>query len=379
MKRQVKAKVEVEVKKFFKRQCILSFFFAFTFTFTCLTLPVSAQALLQTGAQAPEFTLKDIDGKDISLSQYSQKKAVVVIFWSTWSAKSPNALKRFEAFYEKYKDRGIQVLAVNADNQTISNEDIEKIRKLVKELDITFPVLVDKELKTFHDYSVIALPSTIIVSEGKITYDLPGLPLVGTEDMFDYLLVLAGEQPKKKMEPKYKPKHDAIADTNLARGFVKRKKYEMAYPLLKKAIEKDPKYMLPYVELAKLYELEGKNKEAEETFKNALNVEPENAAIISELGYFLTKLGRIKEAVEILDRAVKKNSYTPAYYYYAYAIAKDGRLKDSITAFETALSMNPYDPKLYALRGEIYEDSKMQKEAVSDYKKALELILKIKE
>ncbi|BCB95998.1 hypothetical protein JZK55_09200 [Dissulfurispira thermophila] len=339
----------------------------------------TAQALLQIGTQAPEFTLKDIGGRDVSLSQYSQKKAVVILFWSTWSAKSPNALKRFEAFYKKYKDKGIQVLGVNADSQTISNEDMEKIKKLVKDFDITFPMLMDRGLKTFHEYSVIALPSTIIISDGKIAYELPGLPLVGTEDMFDYLLLLAGEQPRKKMEPKYKPKHDAIADTNLGRGFVKRKKYDMAYPLFKKAIEKDPKYMLPYVELAKLYELEGKNKEAEEIFKNALNIEPGNVAVMSEFGYFLTKLGRIKEAIEILDRAVKKNSYTPAYYYHAYALAKNGQLKDSLGAFETALSMNPYDPKLYSLRGEIYKDSKMLKEAASDYKKALELILKIKE
>jgi Tfp pilus assembly protein PilF/peroxiredoxin len=378
MKRQVEAKVKVKVKTGKGRGIVhyLLFFFLYLYLFT---LPVSAQALLQIGAQAPEFTLKDIEGKDISLSQYSQKKAVVVLFWSTWSAKSPNALKRFEGFYKKYKDRGIQVIGVNADSQTISNEDIEKIKKLVKEFDITFPMLMDKELKTFHEYSVIALPSTIIVSEGKIAYELPGLPLVGTEDMFDYLLVLAGEQPKKKMEPKYKPRHDAIADTNLARGFVKRKKYDMAYPLFKKAIEKDPKYMLPYVELARLYETEGKNPEAEETFKNALNAEPENVAVMSEFGYFLTKLGRIKEAVEILDRAVKKNSYTPAYYYHAYALAKNGQIKDSLGAFEGALSMNPYDPKLYSLRGEVYENSKMPKEAASDYKKALELILKIKE
>ena len=341
--------------------------------------PTTAHALLQVGAEAPEFTLKDIDGKDVSLSQYSQKKAVVVFFWATWSAKSPNALKRFEDFYKKYKDRGIQVLGVNTDIQTIPNGDIEKIKKLVTDLGITFPMLIDKGLKTFDDYDVIALPSTVVVSNGKIAYELPGLPLAGTEYMFDYLLVLAGETPKKKMEPRYKPRRDAIVNTNLAMGFVKRKKYNMAYPLFKRAIEKDPKYMISYVELARLYETEGKNPEAEETFKNALNVEPENVAVMSEFGYFLTKLGRIKEAVDILDRAVKKNPYhTPAYYYYAYALAKNGQIKDSLSAFESALSINPYDPKLYSLRGEVYEDNKMLKEAASDYKKALELILKIK-
>ena len=41
--------------------------------------------------------------------------------------------------------------------------------------------------------------------------------------MFDYLLVLAGEAPRKKMEPKYKPHHNSIADTNLAIKYVKKK------------------------------------------------------------------------------------------------------------------------------------------------------------
>ena len=91
----------------------------------------------------------------------------MVLFWSTWSAKSPNALKRFEDFYKKYNDKGMQVIGINADNQAISNEDVEKIKKLVKELNITFPMLLDKALKTFHEYSVIALPSTIIVSGGR--------------------------------------------------------------------------------------------------------------------------------------------------------------------------------------------------------------------
>lgn len=354
----------------------LLFFFLYLYL---SALPVSAQALLQIGAQASDFSLKDLEGKDISLSQYSQKKAVVVLFWSTWSAKSPNALKRFEDFYQRYKDKGIQVIAINADNQTISAEDVEEIKKLAGKLSLTFPVVLDKGLKIFHEYNVIALPSTIIVSEGKIAYELPGLPLVGTEDMFDYLLLLAGEQPKKVVELKYKPKHDAIANTNLGRAFVKKKRYEMAYPLFLKAIEKDPNYMLPYVELAKLYEAEGRGAEAEETLKKALSVEPDNVAVMSELGYVLSKAGKDGEALEMLEKAVKLNSYTPAYYYHAYALAKNGQMKEAITAFDTAVSLNPYEPEIYLLRAEVYEENKMLKEAASDYKKALEHILKIKE
>ena len=78
--------------------------------FACTAI---AQALLQVGAKAPDFSLKDIDGKVHTLSEYSEKKALVIVFWSTWSAKSPKALRRFEEFHKKYKDKGIQVIGIN--------------------------------------------------------------------------------------------------------------------------------------------------------------------------------------------------------------------------------------------------------------------------
>ncbi len=337
-----------------------------------------AQALLQIGSQAPEFTLKGIEGREASLSSYSQNRAVVLVFWSTWSANSKTALKRFEEFHRKYRDRGLQIIGINADNQTISPEDIDSIKKMVKDLDITFPVLLDKNLNTFHNYGIIALPSTVVVSGGKITYELPGLPLVGTEEMFDYLLTLVGESPKAKVQPRYQPRHEAVADANLARGFVKKRMTIMAYPLFKKAIEKDPKYLLPYVELAKLYAADGDEVKAQDTLRQALSVEADNVVAMSELGYILCREGKTNEALDILAKADRINTYTPSHYYFAYALGKEGKFKEALAAFDKALSLNPFEYMIYLLRAETYEDNKMPKEASADYRKALELLLQFK-
>jgi Tfp pilus assembly protein PilF/peroxiredoxin len=342
-------------------------------------LAAKAEALMQLGENASDFSLKSIEGREVKLSQFSGKKAVIVVFWSTWSVNSPKALKRFEDYYKKYQDMGIQVIGVNADNQTISEKDLESIKKLVKDLNISFPILLDVGLKTFYSYNVIALPSIIVITEGKISYTLPGLPLIGTEDLFDYLLVLAGEAPTKKIEPpKYMPPYDVVADTNIARQFVKKKMYWMARTFIQKALEKDPKYIPPYIELAKLYELEGKDKEAEETLRKAISIDEENVTAMSELGYILARRGFPKESIEILNKAAKMDSYTPAYYYLAYALAKNGQIKEALTVFDSAISLNPYIPTIYLLRAEVYENSKMLKEAASDYKRALELLLNLR-
>lgn len=338
----------------------------------------TAQALLQAGIQAPEFTLNDIDGRQASLSQYAQDKTVALVFWSTWSANSSILLKRLEDYYKKYGDRGVIVVGINVDSQTISSDDLQQIKGTVKEIGITFPMLVDKELKTFNDYAVIALPSTVVVVKGAIAYELPGLPLVATEELFDYLTERAGEPARKKVVSVYQPPHDAIADTNLARRFVRNRQYAMAYPLFQKAIEKDPKYMLPYLELAKLYELDGKGAEAEETLKKALAAVPGNVVMMSELGYVQARSGKVREALELLKNAAKDESYTPAQYYLAYALGMYGQLKEALAIFDRVLKENPYASIAYRLRAEVYEKQGMEKEAAADYRKVLELTLKIK-
>lgn len=337
----------------------------------------NAQALLQTGMEAPDFSLRDIGGNRAALSQYDQKKAVILLFWASWSANSRKALSRFQSFHEKYAKRGIQIIGINVDNQTISSEDMDDIKKVAQETGVSYPLLLDKELQTFHAYGVIAVPSTVVIMNGKITYEMPGLPLIGTEDLFDYLRVIAGEKPRSKAKPTYMPRYDAIADANLAKKFAAEKMNSMAYPFFRKAIEKDPGYMLPYVGLAKLYESDGKKKEAEATLRKALSLGGDNLAVVSELGYLLTKTGKTEEALDILAKAVKRGSYTPSHCYYAYALGKAGRLKDSLAAFDEALALNPFEVRTYLLRAEIYEDNKMLKEASADYRRALELTLKV--
>ncbi|MBF0329036.1 MAG: redoxin domain-containing protein [Nitrospirae bacterium] len=342
-------------------------------------LSIAAEAHLEIGVHPPQLTLKDIKGAQVSLSQYKDKKATVILFWATWSPNSQKALLRFEEIYKKYKSKGIEIIAVNVNNQTISEEDIDDARKMIQNLGITFSVVFDKELGTFNNYNTISIPTTVVVSEGKTSFVLPGWPLIEKEAMFDHLLFLAGEPSSKKHAPKYRPLHTAIADTNLARVLVKKRAYDKAYPLFSRAIEKDPKYMLAYVDLAELYQIEGRNKEAEETLTKALAINPDDENVLAELGYLLAKAGKIKDAIGVLEKAVKANeAYTPAHYYLGYAIAKDGRLKDALVEFDRAITLNPFDPMIYTLRGEAYEINKISSSASADFKKARELKAKLK-
>jgi Tfp pilus assembly protein PilF/thiol-disulfide isomerase/thioredoxin len=356
---------------------IIPMFLFWVFVF-CYTGTAATQALHLVGQKPSGFSLKDLNGKSIALSDYSDKTAVVLLFWSTWSRKSKDALTRFNEYHQKYKDKGIQVIGINADNQYITDKDINEIKTLIGELGISYPIVLDNELETFHSYGIIALPSTMVISENKITYALPSFPLVGTEEMFDYLLVLAGEPPRKKGKTKYIPKNNAIATVNLAIKLARRESMsQKVYSLFKKAIKKDPHYMRSYIELAMLYEANGKIKEAEAILREALTIEPENKIVMSELGFLLAKNDRAKEAIDILSKAVQSESFPPAHFYFAYALGKDGQLDKSLALFERAVELNPFEYKIYELRADTFESNNLLKEASADYKRAMQIILKI--
>ncbi|MFA5353255.1 MAG: redoxin domain-containing protein [Thermodesulfovibrionales bacterium] len=351
------------------------FLFSCAYLFLSAAIAADAFALPAIGAAPPALSLSDIQGKEVSLAQFTGKKAVIILFWATWSDNSPKALSRFEEFSRKYADRGFQVIGVNADRQELSPEDKENISKTLQKLGITFPILLDRGLQAFHDYGVIALPSTVVIAEGRVAYELPGFPLVGREEMFDYLLSLAGEVVKKARKEGYAPRYDAVADTHLARRFTVKGAHEMAKSLLKKAMEKDPLYAEPYLELARISVKEGKQQEAEETLRKGLLVQPGSRALMAELGYLLSRRGKVKEAREILGKAAEDDSYPPAHYYYAYALAKDGDREGSAALFQKALSLNPYDPSLHILMADLSGETGLLRDAASFFRKALELFL----
>lgn len=363
----------VKKKKFL---WLVSCFILWVFVFTTPGTPAS-QIMDRVGSRPIDFSLKDLKGKTVSLSDFYDKPVIVLVFWSTWSRNSKEALKRFNSYYQEYREKGIQVIGINTDNQHISELDMQEVKAIVNELSISYPIVLDNELKTFHAYGIVALPTTIIISKDEITYSLPGLPLVGTDEMFDYLGNLIGESSRQMVAAKPRQDSKAVALVNLARKLAEKNMYDTAYSMLNKAIKQDSGYITAYLELAKLYEANGKLKDAEDILRKAHSIEPDNQIVMSELGFCLTKNDKAKEAVDLLSKAVQFGLLPPTHYYFAYAFGRDGQLEKSLQSFEKAIELNPSEIKIYELRAEIFESNNMLQEASADYRKALEFILRI--
>ncbi len=108
------------------------------------------------GGPAPDFTLNDLEGHPVSLSDY-RGKVVLLNFWATWCEPCKKEMPEMQAAYERYKDRGFVILAVNFGDR------LEEADKFVKHMGLTFPVLLDRKVKVAARYGVVSLPVSFFI------------------------------------------------------------------------------------------------------------------------------------------------------------------------------------------------------------------------
>lgn len=177
-------------KAFSVRRLVYFFLSMFSLTAVVLLTASSGRALesLHAGMKGPDISLKGMDGQTKEFADVKGEKLTILLFWSTWSTNSEKALKQMEQLYNKYKGEGLSVVAIDVDGQEITKETLAQIKAKLDSLKIDLPVSIDYGLVAFHDYGVIAVPSTVILDKNRvIKYELPGFPIIGSEEMADYI------------------------------------------------------------------------------------------------------------------------------------------------------------------------------------------------
>lgn len=109
--------------------------------------------------KAPEFALKDINGKIIKLVNY-KGKAVIVDFFATWCPPCRSEIPHFVDLQKKYSKKGFVMIGIGFDDN-----DKEKIKDFIKAYSINYPILVANE-KVKKDYGGIrSIPTTFVINK----------------------------------------------------------------------------------------------------------------------------------------------------------------------------------------------------------------------
>jgi peroxiredoxin len=124
----------------------------------------SGDEILAVGSLAYDFTLQDLSGNNVSLTDF-RGQPVIINFWATWCAPCRIEMPELQASFEKYKEDGLVILALDQD------ESAEVVRSFFyDELGLTFTPILDGDQAVALQYGVFNFPTSFFInSDGIIT------------------------------------------------------------------------------------------------------------------------------------------------------------------------------------------------------------------
>lgn len=127
---------------------------------------VSSLALgtVKVSDEAPDFTLKTLEGPNLRLEEY-RGQVVLLNFWASWCGPCRQEMPILDRLHQRYEDTGFAVLGVNVEGETAPAQ------KIVDKTNVTFPVLIDEGQSVSELYSLEAMPSTVVIDrDGVVRY-----------------------------------------------------------------------------------------------------------------------------------------------------------------------------------------------------------------
>ncbi len=327
-----------------KKLALVAFLLLPVFSAVSTTMESFPFRRIEKGATIPDVTLKDLEGNDVKLSDFT-KGVAIILFWGADSEikkrHSLNVMKGLIELGNEIKD--VKIVAIDT-----QGDPIDVIKNATSEINFTYPVLIDAERKVYGTFGIFVMPSVAIVKDNILveglayTHNLVELAKGEVEVALGLKTrEQLEEERKSKVVEKSKERLEAERLYHLGSVMRKRGMLEAAEDALKKAISSDDSFGEAHIELAHVYIEMGRLDEAEKELQKGLSLVPESLE-----GKIL--LARLK--------------------------ASKGLLQEALDDLRILIFKSPRNPELYYSMGEIYEKMGNYREASESYKKAFKLL-----
>lgn len=120
---------------------------------------------------APDFTVTDIQGNEVRLSDF-KGKPIVINFWTSWCSYCKIEMPYFDTAYNNNQNEVVFLMVDVVDGQ---RETIEKGQKFISDQGYTFPIYFDTTFDASSKYGINSFPTTLFIDkEGNISHGYRG-------------------------------------------------------------------------------------------------------------------------------------------------------------------------------------------------------------
>ncbi len=119
--------------------------------------------------EAPEFTLKSINGETVRLADF-HGKVVLLDFWATWCGPCRMSISELKRLNKDFSDKDFVIVSVNL------RENLGKVKSFASKEGMTWTILLDSQGQVADSYGVRAIPTFILIDKhGRIRLKITGL------------------------------------------------------------------------------------------------------------------------------------------------------------------------------------------------------------
>jgi peroxiredoxin len=172
---------------------------------------MTASTMLSLGTTAPDFSLADTEGNIVSVDDFKDAPALLVVFMCNHCPFVKHVLKVMVELIKEYQQKGVAVVGINSNDVDNFPEDRpEMMARIAKEKGFTFPYLYDETQEAARAYRAACTPDFFLfdkerrlVYRGQMDDSRPGnnVPVTGADLRAALDAVLAGREVNKEQKP----------------------------------------------------------------------------------------------------------------------------------------------------------------------------------
>jgi len=114
-----------------------------------------------TGERAHDFTLKDLNGNNVSLADFHGEKSVLLICTTTWCPRCITIIPELKEIHTKYNSRGLEVIAMYI------NETENKVKAFNRKHALPYTILLDSDGIAASAYKIRGIPTLILIDKNS--------------------------------------------------------------------------------------------------------------------------------------------------------------------------------------------------------------------